>query len=359
MKKWSDGALESWSAGSPRIIAPLQCSNMPIALRQFRFIAFALCAMLFALCAAAEAQQASKIPKLGWLGGRSPSGPGSGGESFRRALAALGYIEGKSITIEYRYAEDKLERLPALAEELVRLNVDVIIAPTTAEVRAAKGATKTIPIVFYNVPDPVGSGLVTSLARPGGNITGFSTINALLSGKRLEILKETIPKLTRVAVLWDPKNPASAEQWKDSQEPARQLGLQLHSMEVSSADKYESAFKEAVKMHSSAVLMTQSTLGAANSPRIVELAVKYRLPAISTRENYVTLGGLMSYGADDTEFYQRAAAIVDKILKDAKPSDLPIEQPKKFEFIINLKAAKQIGLTIPPNVLARADRVIK
>ena len=163
----------------------------------------------------AHAQQQQKIPKLGWLGGRSPSGPGGAGERVRQALAGLGYIEGKSITIEYRYAEDKLERLPALAGELVRLNADVIIAPTTIEVRAAKNATKTIPIVFYNVPDPVGSGLVDSLARPGGNITGFSTINALLSGKRLEILKETIPKLTRVAVLWDPKNPASAEQWKE------------------------------------------------------------------------------------------------------------------------------------------------
>jgi putative tryptophan/tyrosine transport system substrate-binding protein len=274
-------------------------------------------------------------------------------------LAALGYVEGKSITIEYRYAEDKLERLPALAEELVRLNADVIIAPTTVEVRAAKGATKLIPIVFYNVPDPVGSGLVTNLARPGGNVTGFSNINALLSGKRLEILKETIPKLTRVAILWDPKNPASAEQWKDSQEPARQLGLQLHSMEVSSADRYETAFRDAVKARSGAVLMTQSTLSAANRPRIVELAAKNRLPAISTRKEYVTLGGLMSYGADDTESYQRAAVMVDKILKGGKPADLPVEQPKKFEFIINLKAAKQIGLTIPPNVLARADKVIK
>jgi len=250
-----------------------------------------------------HAQHTPKIPKLGWLGGRSPSGPGGGGERFRRALAALGYIEGKSIIVEYRYADDKLDRLPALAEEVVRLNVDVIIAPTTVEVRAAKSATKTIPIVFYNVPDPVGSGLVTSLARPGGNITGFSTINALLSGKRLEILKETIPKLTRVAVLWDPKNPASTEQWKDSQEPARQLGLQLHSMEVSSADKYESAFKEAVKARSGAVLVTQSTLGAANSPRMVELAAKNRLPLISTAKEHVTLGGLMSYGADDTESY--------------------------------------------------------
>jgi putative tryptophan/tyrosine transport system substrate-binding protein len=307
----------------------------------------------------AHAQQQQRIPKLGWLGGRSPNGPSGSGERVRQALAGLGYIEGKSIMIEYRYAEDKLERLPALAGELVRLNADVIIAPTTIEVRAAENATKTIPIVFYNVPDPVGSGLVNTLARPGGNITGFSTINALLSGKRLEILKETIPKLTRVAVLWDPKNPASAEQWKDSQEAARQFGLQLHSMEVSSADKYESAFKEAVKARSGAVLVTQSTLGAANSPRMVELAIKNRLPAISTRKDYVTLGGLMSYGADDTESYQRAAVMVDKILKGTKPGDIPVERPIKFEFVINLKTAKQIGLTIPPNVLARADKVIR
>jgi putative tryptophan/tyrosine transport system substrate-binding protein len=307
----------------------------------------------------AHAQQQQRIPKLGWLGGRSPNGPSGAGERVRQALAGLGYIEGKSIMIEYRYAEDKLERLPALAGELVRLNADVIIAPTTIEVRAAENATKTIPIVFYNVPDPVGSGLVNTLARPGGNITGFSTINALLSGKRLEILKETIPKLTRVAVLWDPKNPASAEQWKDSQEAARQFGLQLHSMEVSSADKYESAFKEAVKARSGAVLVTQSTLGAANSPRMVELAIKNRLPAISTRKDYVTLGGLMSYGADDTESYQRAAVMVDKILKGTKPGDIPVERPIKFEFVINLKTAKQIGLTIPPNVLARADKVIR
>ena len=219
---------------------------------------------------------------------------------------------------------------------------------------------KTIAIVFLSaVSDPVSLRLVASLARPGGNVTGFTTIGSVLAGKRLEILKETIPKLTRVGVLWDPKNPASAEQWKDSQEPARQLGLQLHSMEVSSADKYESAFKDAVKARCGAVLVTQSTLRASTSPKIVELAAKNRLPAISTQERYVTLGGLMSYGADDTEFYQRAAAIVDKILKGAKPSDLPIEQPKKFEFIINLKAAKEIGLTIPPNVLARADKVIK
>jgi putative tryptophan/tyrosine transport system substrate-binding protein len=318
-----------------------------------------LCALFFAFSVPALAQQQAKIPKIGWLGGRSPSGPAGAGENFRRALRALGYVEGKTVTIEYRYAEDKLDQLPALANELVRLNVDLLIAPTTVEVRAAMNATKTIPIVFYNVPDPVDSGLVDSLARPGGNVTGFSTISALLSGKRLELLKETIPKLTRVGVLWDPQNPASSAQWKDSQQPARELGLQLHSMEVSSADKYDSAFKVAVKARSGALLVTQSTLVAANSPRIANLAAKNRLPAIYTREDYVNSGALMSYGPDDIESYQRAAVMVDKILKGTKPADIPVEQPTKFEFIINLKAAKQIGLTIPPNVLARADRVIK
>jgi putative ABC transport system substrate-binding protein len=235
----------------------------------------------------------------------------------------------------------------------------LLVAPTTVEVRAAKNATKTIPIVFYNVPDPVGSGLVDSLARPGGNITGFSTINALLSGKRLELLKETIPKLTRMAALWDPQNPASVQQWKDSQQPARELGLQLYSMQVSNADKYEDAFKDAVEARSAAVLVTQATLVAANSPLVVKLAAKNRLPSIYHQQAYVTLGGLMSYGADDTERFPRAAVIVDKILKGAKPADLPVEQPTKFELAINLKTAKQIGVTIPSNVLARADRVIK
>jgi putative tryptophan/tyrosine transport system substrate-binding protein len=220
-------------------------------------------------------------------------------------------------------------------------------------------ATKTIPIVFYNVPDPVSSGLIDSLARPGANVTGFSRINALLSGKRLEILKETVAKLSRVAVLWVPKNPASAQQWKDSQQPAQELGLQLHSMEVSSADKYESAFKDAAKVRSNGLLVTQATLVAANIPRVVHLAIQNRLPSISHGEEYVAIGGLMSYGADDAERFHRAAVIVDKILKGTKPADIPVEQPRKFKFIINLKTAKQIGLTIPPNVLARGDKVIK
>jgi len=322
-------------------------------------VGLTLGALLFTVRVPAYAQQQTRIPKLGWLGGRSPGGPGSSGERVRQALARIGYIEGKSIVIEYRYADDKLERLPVLATELVRLNPVLIIAPTTVEVRAAQSATKTIPIIFYNVPDPVGTGLVNSLARPGGNITGFSTINAALSGKRLEILKETIPKLSRVGVLWDPKNLSSAQQWKDSQEPARQLGLQLHSMEASSAEQYDAAFANAVKARCGAILAAQTTLAASNIPKVVELAAKNHLPAIATRGEYVTLGLLMSYAADDTEVFQRAAAIIDKILKGTKPADIPVEQPTKFEFVINLKAAKQIGLTIPPNVLARADRVIK
>jgi putative ABC transport system substrate-binding protein len=237
--------------------------------------------------------------------------------------------------------------------------VDLIIAPTTVEVRAAKNATKTIPIIFYNVPDPVGSGLVDSLARPGGNITGFSTINALLSGKRLEILKETIPRLSRVAVLWDPQNPASVQQWKDSQQPARKLGLQLHSMQVSDADKYSDAFADAVEARIGAVLITQATLVAGNIALVLQLAARHRLPSIYHGQAYVTLGGLMSYGADETEQFHRAAVIVDKILKGAKPADLPVEQPSKFELAINLKTAKQIGVIIPQSVLARADRVIR
>jgi ABC-type uncharacterized transport system substrate-binding protein len=306
----------------------------------------------------AEAQPQAKLPKIGWLGART-LGPRSGREFFQRALREVGYIEGKNITIEYRYADDKFDRLPALADELVRLKVEVIIAPATAEVLAAKNATKTIPIVFYNVPDPVETGLVDSLARPGGNITGFTTIQAVLAGKRLELIKETVPRLSRVAVLWDPQNPASAEQWKASQLPARGLGLQLHSMEVSSADRFEGAFKEAVKARSGALAVTQNTLAASNQKRVVDLAAKNRLPAIYTGGNYVDGGGLMSYGPDEAERFKRLAVFVDKILKGTKPADIPVEQPMKFEFIVNLKAAKQIGLTIPPNVLVRAQRVIR
>ncbi|HEV8342189.1 MAG TPA: ABC transporter substrate-binding protein [Candidatus Binatia bacterium] len=305
----------------------------------------------------AQAQQQAKIPKIGWLGARSASAPAC--EVFARELRALGYVEGKNIAIEYRYAEGKLDRLPALADELVRLKVDVLVTPATPATVAAKNATRTIPIIFYSGSDPVALGLVDSLARPGGNITGFTTIDAALAGKRLELLKETIPKLSRVAALWNPRDPISAQAWKESQLPARELGLQLHSMEVSSADKFEGAFKEAIKAGSAALALMASPVFFSNQKQIVDLMAKNRLPAIYGNGEFVASGGLMSYGVDEAEPYRRAAVFVDKILKGTKPADLPVEQPTKFELVINLKAAKQIGLTIPPNVLARADKVIK
>ena len=323
-----------------------------------RVVDLALGALVLVLSVPVEAQQQAKIPKIGWLS------PGSGAsattiELFLREFRKLGYVEGKNIAIEARYAEDKLDRLPGLAHELIRLEVDVLLTPGGNGALALKNATRTIPIVFLGaVSDPVEVGLVDSLARPGGNITGLTNISAVLAGKRLELLKETIPKLSRVAVLWDPRAPG-APQWKESQLPARELGLQLHSMEVSNADKFETAFKEAVKARSAALAVTQNALVASNQTRVKELAAKNRLPAMYTHGGYVASGGLMSYGADQVEPFRRAASMVDKILKGTKPSDIPVEQPKKFEFIINLKAAKQIGLTIPPNVLVRADRVIK
>jgi putative ABC transport system substrate-binding protein len=304
-----------------------------------------------------QAQQQAKIPKVAWLGTRSASAPGP--DLFRRELRELGYIEGKNLVFETRSTEGKLDRLPALADELVRLKFDVLLAPSTIDALAAKNATNTIPIVFLGGGDPVADGLVDSLARPGGNITGVTNIAPTLAGKRLDLLKEITPKLTRVAVLWSPQGPSSVQQWRESQVIGRELGLQLHSMEVSSADKFESAFKEATKAGSTALSVTSSPFINSYQKPIAELAIKNRLPAIYNRGDFVDSGGLMSYGPDVIDLYRRAAVYVDKILKGAKPADLPIEQPKKFEFVINLKAAKQIGLTIPPNVLVRADRVIK
>jgi ABC-type uncharacterized transport system substrate-binding protein len=306
----------------------------------------------------AEAQQRSKIPTIGWLAVR-PASAVSAIKSFQREFSNFGYVEGKNIVFAYRYAEGNLDRLPGLADELVRLKVAVIIAPNTPAAVAAKNATKTVPIVFIDVTDPIATGLVDSLPRPGGNITGFTTITSVLAGKRLELLKETIPKVSRVAVLWNPQESSSAQSWKESQLPARELNLQLHSMEVSSADKYDAAFKEAIKARSGALVWTSSPLGSTNQKLIVDLAEKHRLPAIYARRAVVENGGLMSYGHDRDESYRRVAVLVDKILKGAKPADLPVEQPTKFELVINLKTAKQIGLAIPPNVLARADKVIR
>jgi len=319
----------------------------------------ALGAMFFALCFSAEGQQSGKRPKIGFLGATTAAFSASSLEGVLRELRVLGYIEGKNIVIEPRYADNKHERLPALADELVRLNVDVLLTPGTPGALAAKNATRSIPIVFYSLSDPVAVGLVDSLARPGGNITGHTILSPVLAGKRLELIKETIPKLSRVALLWNPQDENSVQQWKESQQAARELGLQLYSMEVSSADKYEGVFKEVTKAGNGALAATLEGLANSNQKLIAELAAKYRMPAIYGRRDYAESGGLMSYGADLADAFKRAAYYVDRILKGTKPADLPVEQPKKFEFVINLQAAKQIGLTIPPNVLARADKVIK
>jgi putative tryptophan/tyrosine transport system substrate-binding protein len=316
-----------------------------------------LATVLLTTAPAAEAQEQTKVAKIGWLSVRGGGNPGQ--EIIVRMLRDLGYVQGKNVAFEYRFADNRLDRVPILADELVRLKVDVLITPGTPGALALKKATHTIPIIFTDVTDPVASGLVDSLARPGGNLTGFTSVEAVLAGKRLELLKETIPKLLRVAVLWDPQNPSSAQEWKESQVAARNLGLQLHSMAVRNADKYESAFNEAMKARSTALAACSTPLAASNQERIARLAAKNRLPAIYVQGSFVESGGLMSYGADRTERYRRVAVFVDKILKGTKPADLPVEQPTKFELVINLKTAKQIGLTIPPNVLARADKVIK
>jgi len=320
-----------------------------------------LCAILFALCSFAEAQQTAKFYRVGRLSGALSSSTFSL-DALRRELRDLGYVEGKNIAFELRSAEEKPGRLSALADELVRLKVDLIIAGGPNDGLTAKKATKTIPVVFTDSPsDPVANGLVNSLARPGGNVTGFYSMADVLAGKRLQVLKESIPKLSHVAILWYGKSGSTESQWIESQLAARQLGLQLHSMEIGNTDTYVSAFKDAIKADSAALAVTRhrQSQTPVNQKQIIELAAKYRLPAIYYREDFAEQGGLMSYGADEVEPFKRVAAMVDKILKGAKPVDIPVEQSTKFEFVINLKTAKQIGLTIPPNVLARADRVIK
>jgi len=321
-----------------------------------KWLGLAVIAFVLGVSEAAVQAQQPKMYKIGELTAR-PGVPRSSDE-FLRALRELGYVEGKNIVFERRSAEGIIDRFPSLADELVRLKVDVLVATSTPEARAFKNATKTIPIVFYTGGDPIEGGLVDSLAHPGGNITGVSAISGELIGKRLELLKETIPTLSHVAVLWNSTR-GHKFQWEQSLLPARELRLQLHSMEVASADQLDSAFKEAIKAGSSAIAVQLSPLISANRTRIVELAKRNRRPTIYPRRDFVASGGLMSYGADREEPYRRVAFLVDKLLKGAKPADLPVEQPKKFEFLINLKAASEIGITIPPNVLARADKVIR
>jgi putative tryptophan/tyrosine transport system substrate-binding protein len=325
-----------------------------------KIMLLALCILLLAPHFPAEAQQPTKVPRIGYLSVSSPSAMSTRTEAFRQGLRELGYVEGKNIVIEWRSAEGQRDRLPSLVAELVRLKVDIIVTAGPPATRSAKEATVTIPIVFAQDGDPVASGFVASLARPGGNITGLSTLAPELSGKRLELLKEIVPRLSRVAVLGNSTNLANAQVLKETELAAKALGVKLQYLDILSPKDIETAFRAAVKGQAEAVLMMVSG-GVVLSQRtqVVKLAAKSRLPAMYIIREYVETGGLMSYGVSLIDLDRRAATYVDKILKGAKPADLPVEQPTKFEFIINLTAAKQIGLTIPPNVLVRADKVIK
>ena len=325
-----------------------------------KITAFTLCAMLLALCASAAAQQSTKIPRIGFLSASSLSANAARTEAFRQGLRELGYVEGKNIVIDWRSAEEKLDRLPALAADLVRLKVDIIVTGGSSPTRAAKEATTTIPIVMAQDGHPVGNGFVASLARPGGNITGLSALAPELNGKRLELLREMVPRLSRVAVFGTSTQPGNAQSLKEVELAAKAFGVKLQYLDVLSSKEITMAFRAATKGRADAVLMLlPGRVATSQRPQVVELAVKHMLPAIYNTAEWAEAGGLITYGTSITDLDRRAATYVDKILKGAKPADLPVEQPTKFEFIINLKAAKQIGLTIPPNVLARADRVIK
>jgi ABC-type uncharacterized transport system substrate-binding protein len=313
--------------------------------------------MLLAVAVIAEAQQAKKIPRIGFL---SASRPQPQHEAFRQGLRELGYVEGQNIVIEWGFAEGNLDRVSHHAVELVRLTLDVIVTGGPSATRAAKEATSTIPIVMAFDNDPVGNGFVAGLARPSGNITGLSTLAPEISGKQLELLKEIVPKLSRVAVLGTSTQPGNAQALRETELAAGSLGVKLQYLDVLGPKDIETAFRAAGKGRVAVVLMlVPPRVASSKRKEIAELAVKNRLPAIYPRSEFVEAGGLMSYGVSFTDLDRRAATYVDKILKGAKPADLPVEQPTKFEFVINLKTAKQIGLTIPPNVLARADKVIK
>jgi len=310
----------------------------------------------------AQAQQPKKVPRIGYLSAFDAAGESARSEAIRVALRELGYIEGQSIAIEYRYSEGKQDRQPELAAELVRLKVDlIVVAGAEGTIRAAMNATKTISIVMVGAGrDPVRAGLVESLGRPGGNVTGFTNFSLELGGKRLELLKEAVPKLVRVAVLYDPAIPDTTLQVKeDLPAAARALGLTIRSWEVRAADEFEQVFAAVSKWRPDGLYVPGAPLMAANQKRIAGLALKSRLPSVYGNRRYGDAGGLMSYGADLADSYRRVAYFVDRILKGAKPADLPVEQPTKFELVINLKTAKQISLKIPPEVLARANRLIK
>jgi putative ABC transport system substrate-binding protein len=322
---------------------------------QHSVLGLALCTMLFPLCVSVNAQQTGKIFRIGYLA--APSAPAD--KAFLQGLHELGYVEGKNITVDYRFAGGKTERLSGLAAELIDRKVDVIVTVGTPVAVAAKQATSMIPIVMAIVADPVGEGLVAALARPGGNVTGLASLDTELSQKRLEILKDTVTGLLRVAILWNPVNQAHKRALKESEVAAGALGLGLQPVDVRDPNEFKSAFSAMSREHAGALMLLPDALFTAYGARIVELAGKSRLPSIFWLRASVEAGGLMSYGATYSDLYRRAATYVDKILRGAKPADLPVEQPTKFELVINLEAAKQIGLTIPPDMLARADKVIK
>jgi putative ABC transport system substrate-binding protein len=331
-----------------------------------RILGYTLCAMLSALCSSAVAQQQEKISRIGVLISGTPSGATPRLAAFQQSLREVGYVEGKNIFVEYRYAEGKLEPLSQLTDELIRLKPDVIVTDTSRATQAAKDATKTIPVVFTAANDPVGDGQVASLAKPGGNLTGFSLLAPELNWKRLELLKDALPKITRIGFLtrMDPTaerrfKEVTDRRFKEAEVAAKGLGLQLHLVGAKGASHLENAFKDAKSAGDQALIAHPSTFVATNRARIIEIAAKHRLPVIYPSTIAAEAGGLMSYGVDIVDNYRRAAVYVDKILKGAKPADLPVQQPMKFELVINLKTAKQLGLTIPPNVLARADKVIK
>jgi ABC-type uncharacterized transport system substrate-binding protein len=307
---------------------------------------------------AAEAQSGPRVARIGVLAlSTAPSTPNA--EAFRQGLRELGYVEGQNIAIEYRYAAGRADRLPALAGELVRLKVDVIVIQSTVAALAAKHATQTIPIVMANAGDPVKAGVIGSLASPGGNVTGMTMIQAELSGKRLQLLKEAVPNIVVVAVIWNPTDPPAADFLRETEAAARSLGLKLHAIEARSPPELDTALKAVADVRPSAFFTLPGGMFQDNVRRIIDFAARHRLPGVFPNRDFVAAGGLRSYATSLAENWRRAATYVDKILKGAKPADLPVEQPTTFELVINLKTAKALGLTIPPAVLARADEVIK
>jgi putative tryptophan/tyrosine transport system substrate-binding protein len=315
--------------------------------------------ILAAPLAAAEAQRAGKVPRIGILWAYSPSVVSPFAEAFRQRLRGLGYLEGQNVAVEERWAEGRFDRLPSLAAELVRLNVDVIVTASTPAAQAAKQATRTVPIVVTLVTDPVEGGIVASLARPGGNVTGLSLMHPELSAKRLALLKEVIPKVSRVAVFWSSSTPSYPLILHETEDAARSLGVQLQVVEVRGPTGFANAFSAATRERAGALVVLPDAMFREQQRRMLDLAAKHRLPAMYWSKELVDAGGLMAYGANIPEVYRQAAVFVDKILKGAKPADLPIEQPAKFELVINLRTAKALGLPIPQSLLLRADQVIE